>query len=96
MIMDDLTDRKNFSFSDESKDLRTHFLILFIEELPQGVKKAHIAWMNDFAGPERRIDSFNLHQLQVSIICISADSSTHNGYFFFKGNDLETGYYPKD
>lgn len=75
-------------------DLRTHFLVCFIEDLPQEIRKAHLAWMPDTDGRKRTIDELNLQQLGVNIFGQSNDSSTRNGWIYFRGN-LLSGYYPK-
>jgi hypothetical protein len=76
-------------------DLRTHFLVLFVEDLPKRIKKAHLSWNQDCCGRVRTIRELNLKQLGVDIVCHSVDDSTRDGWIFFQG-DLRANAFPKD
>jgi hypothetical protein len=79
----------------ERSNLKTNFLVMFVEDLPQKVRKAHLSWHTDMDGRKRQIRDLNLKQLGVDILCHSVDDSTRNGWFFFRGS-LDRGVFPKD
>jgi hypothetical protein len=78
-----------------SNDLRTHYMILFLEKLPLDVKKAHLTWMPDKDGRKRTIDELNLDQLGVHILCRSTTQNTQSGWIYFRG-ELSQTHYSKD